>query len=416
MVGAGVQTKLELLRSLLADGNREKYLGMGPGPLRYNLMANQYEVGARKLELEEFNLLDMRVMAGRQVFRVFGKNSDPNYNDMRVAIESEARKNSYHPVEEWLTGLKWDGADRFTSDLPRAFGHDPGTIEAVFLRKTLLAMARRATKAGERVHTILVLVGGQEKNKSTACATLAGRGWFSDDSLDIENKDSWSTCHRHWLVEFAELSALAKRDLEAVKSFITRATDTFRRPFARTEEVLPRRFVCVATTNEEGFLRDTTGNRRFWPVRISSEIDVGYLASNRSQLFAQAIAEVMMDEQHWLTPEEKVRHAALAMEFMASDPWDGPVAAWMAEHAGFGIESEKPGDEEDGVRADFVIQEVFGQLAVEKRTPHDVHRVTAALVKSGARRGNGRKRKRWFWGKVPVPAIVTACAVTENDD
>lgn len=332
-VGDAVVTRLGFLKELVLNDESRKVIFGAEGRLRFNIMSNEIELGQLRVGIEEADLVDLRIRIAEASKSEFGKAIEPTVANLRAIIQCVAGENAYHPVEDWVTALRWDGVDRLTGGLPAAFGQVPGGLEATMLRKTIRAMVARAVKPGCKVDTVLVLVGGQGRLKSTALAALGGQ-WFTDQQILVEQRDSWEVCHRHWLLELGELSALNRADLEQVKAFVSKRDDTFRAAYARTSRTLLRRFVLAGTTNHDEFLRDSTGNRRFWPVRITSAIDVMWLAQHREQLFAQAAKEVVGGASWWLEGEEEPEHEARAAEHLETDPWEAPIRDWCAANKG----------------------------------------------------------------------------------
>src|SRR5690606_33974819 len=119
------------------------------------------------------------------------------------------------------------------------------------------------------------LLGPQGWNKSTAIKVLFGDEWFSDADLgDLGNKDAAMLLRGIWVQEFAEIDGLRRADVNTLKAFCSRGVDRMRDPFDRVVSDAPRRCIFIGTANEEGYLKDGTGNRRFWPLTLASEIDV----------------------------------------------------------------------------------------------------------------------------------------------
>ena len=224
-------------------------------------------------------------------------------NTVAEAIETVARDNSYHPIRDWLEGLTWDGTSRLDSWLTDYFGAVAGkSHSAEYLKeigpKFLISMVARIYRPGAKVDYMLVLEGGQGSVKSSACRKLAGAEFFSDALRDITSKDASQHLRGLWLIEVAELEAMSKAESTAMKAFITRSTERYRPPYGRKEVVEPRQCVFIGTTNEHAYLKDATGNRRFWPVAVGS-IDLEVLERDRDQLFAEAAARFHAGEHWW---------------------------------------------------------------------------------------------------------------------
>lgn len=386
--GAEVVTRLGFITRLLeVEESRARIFGRG-GALKLNLMTEEIELGGVRLGLEDADLVPWRTAVARLTKAQFGQASEPATANLRAVIEYVAQQASYHPVEDWVTGLKWDGTDRLTGGLPAAFGQMPGSLEATMLRKTVRAMVARAVKPGCKVDTVLVLVGGQGKLKSTALAALAAP-WFTDQQILVEARDSWEICHRHWVLELGELSALNRADLEQVKAFVSKTDDTFRSAYARKSRRLLRRFILCGTTNHVEFLRDSTGNRRFWPVHIKNRIDVAWLGQNRDQLLAQAAREVVGGATWWLQGEEEEdAHEDLTTMHMESDPWMDPLRDWMEAN---------PDKGRLGVGVAELLHDVL-EVPMGRLHGGDGKRVTGVLKRLGASPHRTKTARLWRWG------------------
>lgn len=181
------------------------------------------------------------------------------------ATVKACQKNSFHPIKDFLESLEWDGKKRIDTLLIDYFGaRDCEYVRAV-TRKTLLAAVTRIYRPGCKFDTMLTIMGAQGCGKSTFVRKLAVN-WYTDSIKDIKTKDALEGLQGIWIVEFSELTAMKKSDAETIKSFLSGTTDRFRKAYGRRTENYPRQCIFVATTNESAFLRDKTGNRRYWIV------------------------------------------------------------------------------------------------------------------------------------------------------
>jgi predicted P-loop ATPase len=246
------------------------------------------------------------------------------------AVALCARERSYHPVRDYLNRLDWDGADRLDTWLSVYLGAAQSEYTAAIGKMFLISMVARIYRPGCKVDYVMILEGAQQgTQKSTILAGLPGE-WFSDAMPDIRNsREASQHLDGKWLIEMSELSAIRKADVEPLKAFITRTHERYLKRYARKEVIEPRQCVFVGTTNEPKYLRDTTGNRRFWPV-VTGKIDLEALRQDRDQLFAEAVARFQRGERWWpdrgfekihIEPEQDARRQ--------EDPWENSIREYL---------------------------------------------------------------------------------------
>jgi predicted P-loop ATPase len=211
----------------------------------------------------------------------------PSRDYFRTVVDELARRNGRHPVREYLSGLTWDSGPRLDNWLSSYLGAEDTPLNRAYGRKFLLAAVRRVRKPGCKFDQMLVLESPQGQGKSTALEKLASPDFFTDTlQLDVDPKVVIEQATGKWIVEASELGGLAKRDVESLKALLSRKVDRARLSYARRAEDVPRQFVLAGTTNTREYLRDDTGNRRFWPVTVS-KIDLAALERDRDQLWAK---------------------------------------------------------------------------------------------------------------------------------
>lgn len=186
------------------------------------------------------------------------------------ALQEVTLGNKFHPVREYLTGLTWDGECRVDTLFIDYIGaEDTDYIRAV-TRKWMCGAVARVMTPGVKFDTAIVLYGAQGLGKSLILERL-GRKWFNNSLVDIKTKDALEQIQGSWIVELAELAPTYKNDNEIVKAFISRTTDRFRSPYGKRTEDYPRQCIFAGSTNTLLFLKDRTGNRRFWPITGSAD-------------------------------------------------------------------------------------------------------------------------------------------------
>jgi predicted P-loop ATPase len=225
-------------------------------------------------------------------------------NVVSDCVALAAKDKATHPVREYLKGVRWDRERRlqvWLAEYLNARGA-PTYLNAAG-RKFLISAVARIMQPGCQADHVLVLEGAQGSGKSRTARALARRPeWFT----------AALQCCGRWIVELAELAALRRSEIEGMKAFISRPVDVFRPPYGRRALTVPRQNVFIGTTNEEHYLRDTTGNRRFWPIRCG-RIDIDGLERDRDQLWAEAVCEFtagaiwhMSDEESALARDEQL--------------------------------------------------------------------------------------------------------------
>lgn len=230
-------------------------------------------------------------------------------------IHTVAHLRRYHPVKDWLAGLQWDGKPRLDRWLVHVLGETPQTLDAERLeylqlvgRFWLLGMVWRVMQPGCKFDYCPVLEGNGGLRKSTLVEVLAGSQFFGDTPFDMgRGKEAQEQVRGIWLYEIAELSALSKADVNAIKAFISSKVDRYRVAYGVNVESFPRQCVLVGTTNEDTYLRDRTGNRRFWPVPVRHQINTDFVVKFRHQLFAEAYAVYLRNEPYTPSPEQERR-------------------------------------------------------------------------------------------------------------
>lgn len=260
--------------------------------------------------------------------------------EARDAVRIAAEKlGSYHPVRDYLDKLPaHDGTARMDNWLTTYLGVASTAYTRAVGRWWLISAVARAYVPGCKVDTMLILEGKQGAWKSQALKELVagvGRKVFSDTEIEWSSKDRFIQIRSSWIYEVAELAGMSKHDSSKLKAFLSSAEDTFRAPYGRGETKFKRGCVFAGSVNPDsnfGYLRDATGNRRFWPVAVSS-INIEAIRRDRDQLWAEAVAAYKAGARWWPETDEEKTLCDFASSARATtgDPWLGDVAEFVAD-------------------------------------------------------------------------------------
>ena len=249
------------------------------------------------------------------------------------ALVTVSNQNAFDDVGGYVEGLVWDGTPRIDTMLVKYLGAEDSAYTRAVTRKSLAACIARARRPGVKFDYVLTLVGGQGLGKSTLLQML-GKDWFNASLTSFNNnKDASELIQGSWVVELGELASLSHSELNIAKQFITRTSDRFRAAYGRYAEDSPRRCVFFGTTNKNDFLRDETGDRRFWPVAVKRRMrpeDFAEFASLVDQFWAEAKAYDDLGERLYLD-DAQLEAAARAQQerYREDDGLEGQIRAFL---------------------------------------------------------------------------------------
>lgn len=251
------------------------------------------------------------------------------------AVLAVAAEKAYHPIKEYLEELPaWDGTPRVETLFIDYFGAADTTYTRAVSRKSMVAAVARIYHPGTKFDSVPILNGPQGIGKSTFFAKLAGE-WFSDSLTltDMRDKAGPEKLQGYWILELGELAGMRKADVETVKSFISRVDDKYRASYGVSVESHPRQCVIVGSTNaESGFLRDITGNRRFWPIPVSgsSRKKAWQITKDEvAQIWAETLVLYRRGEKLYLEGEDAVLAVAEQADAMETDEREGLVRKYL---------------------------------------------------------------------------------------
>ena len=263
--------------------------------------------------------------------RVYGLYTPSKLKGILLAIAAER---SYHPIRDYFDALPaWDGVPRVETLFIDYLGSPDTAYIRAIARKMMVAAVARIYEPGIKFDSVVVLNGPQGMGKSSFFAKLGGK-WFSDSLTisDMKDKAAPEKLQGYWILELGELAGLKKMDVETVKAFITRQDDKFRHSYGYSVEDHPRQCIIVGSTNNgDGFLRDVTGNRRFWPVTCTtnSPHHPWEVESVVPQLWAEAYMLYRTGEKLFLSPEEEKQASMEQTAALESDVREGMIAEYL---------------------------------------------------------------------------------------
>ncbi|PRR84548.1 virulence-associated E family protein [Clostridium vincentii] len=262
----------------------------------------------------------------------YGTFSARNYE---IAVTKVTDDRSYHPIREFLDKLpEWDEVQRVDTLLIDYLGATDNEYIRAVTRKLLCAAIARVLIPGCKFDTMLVLNGPQGIGKSTLISKLCGE-WFSDSLhlSDTKDKTAAEKLQGYWILEIGELAGLRKAEVETLRSFLSRQNDIYRASFGRRATPHPRQCIFIGTTNaENGYLRDTTGNRRFWPVKTPGDGGkASWTIKNEDvqQIWAEVLVYYKAKETLFLDDRLSMLAVKEQREAMETDDREGVVREYL---------------------------------------------------------------------------------------
>ena len=262
----------------------------------------------------------------------YGLSCKDKIKDARVAVVT---KNKRHPIKEYLKGLVWDGAPRLDRLIIDYIGAEDCALTRAMTRKHFVAAVARVMQPGIKYDYCLILTGAEGVGKSTLFSIMGGE-WFSDSLTTMEGKDGMEQLRGGWIFELSELSSIKRSEVEQVKAFISKQTDTYRPAYGVVREMFPRQCVFCGTTNETYFLKGDTGNRRFWVIEVDESLKRvkdtrEALIKDRDQLWAEAVHYYNEGEQLFLSKvnEDAARKRQQDFNDNSDDPWVGMIQNFL---------------------------------------------------------------------------------------
>lgn len=242
-------------------------------------------------------------------------------------------RESINVARNYFESLKWDGQPRLDTLFIDYLGAENNEYTKQVTRKALTAVVARAiTERPIKFDNMIILTGKQGIGKSTILSKLAG-DWFTDNIVDFNSKDTLLLLQNCIIVEVPELQGFNKADSNRLKQFLGQRTDKYRAPYERREEEHPRHCVFFGTTNDDEFLRDSTGNRRYWPIAVGKNKAIKSvfenLDSERDQIWAEAVIRFKIGEPLFIEGDVLKIAEKEQSERLIIDPWESIIAEYL---------------------------------------------------------------------------------------
>ncbi len=319
-----------------------------------------------------------------------------------MALHAEHRQ--VNPLVDYLQGLQWDGKSRIHNTLHKYLKCDDTKLNQIYSRKWMIAAVARAIDPGCKVDTMPVINAPQGHGKGTfikimaGCCPITGYSWYNSSPINIGHKDGQSILRTAWIHEMAELSAMAKKDANTIKNFLSDDTDTFRRAYDKYEVKVKRSSLFWGSANDEdvAIFKDRTGSRRYWYIKCHGKEDhmafkEEELISERDQLWAETVSAYKAGEQWWLTPDEQKMSRETNQSHTVTGIHDTLIQEFIDENAGqYFVVSD-------------MIEAVYGARTIKPVSypnfyPSLLTQLGCELQNNGKRcRRNGINRSGWYY-------------------
>lgn len=383
------------------------------GTLRYDEFLNRMEIRAVRgtaLREEENGLAKWRPFQDHDtiviqnrisvLFDFFRKVSKDMVQD---AITRAMKENAIDSAKNYITSIAWDNQPRLDTWLSSTYGVEDNVYHRAIASNWLKGLVKRIMVPGCKFDYVLVLEGKQGSKKSTSLHILGlmptGENWHVETTMSTDSKDFFMQFAGKAIIEFSEGETLSRTEVKKMKAIITMQSDKYRPPYERVSQDFPRRCVFAMTTNQDEYLKDETGNRRWLPVKvILPEADIDWLAANRDQLLAEAYSRVILNKEsvHEFPNEDMEREQNARR---VSSPNEDRIVDWYNDDQ-FGLSKA-----EDGITTQMVFQGALNGFGSMKKYDEmeiaDVLRRSLGLTKR-RKMVHGVQAMRWF---PPEPTI-----------
>lgn len=282
-----------------------------------------------------------------------------------------ANENRYHPVRDYLESLVWDGVPRVETLFIEFMGAEDNAYTRAVSRIALTAAVARIFAPGIKYDNVVVLVGPQGCGKSTILKKL-GRDWFSDTLTTMQGKEAYEQIQGFWIIEIGELAAMKRYEVETVKQFTSKSEDSYRAAYGHHVETHKRQCVFFGTTNTYDFLKDMTGNRRFFPVDVHPEKavkDVWKELDTKAvdQIWAEAVSLFRNGEKFYMWNDDLKRMAEEVQDsHLEESPLSGAVLAFLDKKIPKNWDEIDLCAKRDFIRGESFVSDIKGEVYRDK--------------------------------------------------
>jgi len=351
------------------------------------------------------------LMLGEYLLRVFGLGIKAT-STLRNGVLMAARSAKYNPVLDLIHAEPWDGVERLEHWLTDVYEIEERPYTRLIGKCFIMGLVKRALQPGCKFDYMLIIKGEQGLKKSTAFRALA-YPFFTDNAIRMGDKDSLMAMQLVWIAESAELESLNKSETTQIKQFLSAQEDMFRPPYGSQLIRAKRHSVNVGTTNADTFLKDATGDRRFWPLEVHV-VNEDTLAGMRLQLFAEALHRLNAGEEYWPSRDEERTLVFPEQEpFKRVDEWENILDAYVNRDTP--DKHDEPNAPVNAKREFFPSTELYDRALLIKADRIDGQgnmdtRISNAMKALGflRYRETDGKRRRGFKRRPPAPPPATA--------
>lgn len=278
--------------------------------------------GKRPAEWRDIDDIKMTVMLQREFgfLRI-------NQETVSAGIRLRGHQCVRNEPKDWLASLRWDGKPRIDTFFSKYLGAIPTGYTAAVARNFWIGMVARIYRPGCQLDNMVILEGKQGIYKSKALEAIGGK-WYMEASEEITSKDFFVAMAGKLVIEIADLDSFSRADTNRIKKVVTCRVDRYRQPYGRASQDHPRQSLFVGTTNEQHYLRDNTGARRFWPIQCG-QIDLELIKKDRDQVFAEAVVRYIAGEDWYKVPADATINEQ--EERRQYDEWENIVALFIRE-------------------------------------------------------------------------------------